>query len=135
MRDKTSGRVLGNVILMGGVILMLSAPAAFAAGAGIPVEVKVFEPMATAKLMCRHFHQGERYSAVTMEKKGDVFGASIPAELTNSAFGVSRMIPASTVSNSSRRCRASSGRPARDRALISSRSALSLYIRYWNPLG
>jgi hypothetical protein len=54
---------------------------------GNPLEIELtVEPITWAKLYYRHVNQAERFTVASMERKGSVYQAAIPADYTNSDY-------------------------------------------------
>ncbi|MDP9175675.1 MAG: hypothetical protein M3O30_17670 [Planctomycetota bacterium] len=65
------------------------APAGFTLGREVNLELKTSQrDIAAARLWYRHVNQAELYKSVEMQRQGDVYQASIPADYTNSPFSL-----------------------------------------------
>jgi hypothetical protein len=63
-----------------------AAPARFARGNALALTLAVPADIASVILHYRHVDQAENYATVAMDRHGEEFGASIPAEYTQTEF-------------------------------------------------
>jgi hypothetical protein len=63
-----------------------AAPAHFARGNALVLTLSAPADIASAILHYRHVDQAENYATMAMERHGEEFGASIPAEYTQTEF-------------------------------------------------
>ncbi|MGO4518069.1 hypothetical protein AB4Y89_19900 [Terriglobus sp. 2YAB30_2] len=58
----------------------------FRPGASLELDLQVASPVDEARLWYRHVNHGERWSSITMQRKGSSFQAAIPSAYTQSPF-------------------------------------------------